>query len=75
MVYNSDTFQGVVMDQNFVGDLQTFTKMFDVANMPSSPEIEYLRLQKFNVTFLNPTDKLSPSKIVFFLSCSQIKIN
>ena len=58
----NNTFQGVVLDKIFIGDVQTFTKMFDVATMPSSPEMEFLRLQKFNVTFLNPNDKLASSK-------------
>jgi hypothetical protein len=55
------------MEKNFIGNLQTITNIFDVASMPSSPEIDYLRLQKFNVTYLNPTDKLSSSKIDLFL--------
>ncbi|EFX89958.1 hypothetical protein DAPPUDRAFT_309629 [Daphnia pulex] len=58
---------GVVMDKNLIGNLQTFTNIFDVANMPSNPEIDYLRLQKFNVTYLNPQDKL-PSNINAVLS-------
>lgn len=64
MVSRLFSFQGVVLDKNFVGDVQTFTKMFDISNMPSSPEMEYLRLQKFNVTFFNPTDKLASSNLI-----------
>jgi hypothetical protein len=57
----------VVIEKSFIGNLETFTNIFDVASMPSSPEIDYLRLQKFNVTYLNPTDKLPSSKIDLFL--------
>ncbi|XP_032780449.2 ionotropic receptor 93a [Daphnia magna] len=62
---------GVVLDKNFIGDLQTFTKIFDITNLPVSPELEYLRQQNFSITFFSPNDKLTPdiNTVLSILPC------
>ena len=59
--------QGVVLDTNFVGDLQMMKKLFDMnSSAPVRPEMEFLRKQKFNVTFFSPYDRPIPSTHAFF---------
>lgn len=56
------------MDKNFIGDLQTFMQIFDIANLPATPELEYLRKQNFSVTYYSPTDKPNASKTFFVIA-------
>ena len=53
---------GVAIDANFVEDLEGIKKIFDITQLPSSPQIDYLRQQNFSIVFIKPLEKPRPSK-------------
>ena len=52
----------MAIDANFVEDLEGIKKIFDITQLPSSPQIDYLRQQNFSIVFIKPLEKPRPSK-------------